>query len=85
MSSYFLDEDGLDNVAISEMLPSKLGWNNPFISDEIIRGYTNEIQDFMEAISFGREPLSGLQLATDTMKAIYAAYLSDQKGKRVVF
>lgn len=47
MSTYFLDEDNLDNVYISEMLPSKIGWNKPFLEDEIIRGYTDEMRDFM--------------------------------------
>lgn len=83
MSSYFLDEDGLENVPISEMLPSKTGWNNPFISDEIIRGYTNEIQDFMEAITDNREPKAGFELARDTAKVVYAAYLSAEQGKRI--
>jgi predicted dehydrogenase len=80
---FFLDEDGLDNVPISEMLPSKTGWNNPFVSDEIIRGYTNEIQDFMEAVTYNREPKSGFQLAKDTVKVIYAAYLSAEQGKKI--
>ena len=31
----------------------------------------------------GREPVSGLDLAIDTVKAIYAAYLSAEKGMRV--
>ena len=52
MSTYFLDEDNLDNVYISEMLPSKIGWNKPFLEDEIIRGYTDEMRDFMEAIFY---------------------------------
>lgn len=30
MSTYFLDEERLDDVYISEMLPSKTGWNHPF-------------------------------------------------------
>jgi len=33
MSTYFLDEERLDDVYISEMLPSKTGWNNPFLAD----------------------------------------------------
>lgn len=85
MSSYFLDEDGLDHVYISEMLPGKTGWNHPFISDEIIRGYTDEIQDFMESIAFEREPKAGFDLARDTAKVVYAAYLSAEQGKKVEF
>lgn len=85
METYFLDEDGLDNVYLSEMLPSKLGWNKPFISDEIIRGYTNEMQDFMESIYYDREPKSSFQLAYETIKITYAAYVSAEKGKRIYF
>ena len=84
MSTYLLDEEGLDDISFSEMLPSKCGWNHPFISDEIIRGYTNEIQDFMESIANDREPKSGFALARDTVKIVYAAYLSAEQGRRVL-
>ena len=76
MSTYFLDEDRLDDVYISEMLPSKTGWNNPFLEDEIIRGYTDEMRDFIETVYYNHEPKSGFQLAYDTIKIIYAAYMS---------
>lgn len=83
METYFLDEDRLDNVYLSEMLPSKTGWNNPFLEDEIIRGYTDEMRDFMEAIYFDRQPKAGFQLAYDTAKLIYAAYKSAELGVAV--
>lgn len=83
MSTYFLDEDNLDNVYISEMLPSKTGWNNPFLEDEIIRGYTDEMRDFMECVYYDREPQSGFTLAYDTIKIIYAAYMSAELGNKV--
>lgn len=83
MSTYFLDEERLDEVYISEMLPSKIGWNNPFLADEIIRGYTDEMQDFMEAIYYDREPKSGFKLAYDTIKIIYAAYMSAELGRKI--
>lgn len=83
METYFLDEDRLDDVYISEMLPSKLGWNRTFLEDEIIRGYTDEMRDFMECIYYDREPLSGFQLAYDTIKIIYAAYKSSEMGVAV--
>jgi len=85
MSTYFLDENRLDDVYISEMLPSKTGWNYPFLEDEIIRGYTDEMRDFMEAIYFDREPKSGFTLAYDTVKLIYAAYQSAELGSAVRF
>ena len=85
METYFLDEDGLDNVYLSEMLPSKQGWNKPFIADEIIRGYTDEMQDFMECIYYDRNPKSGFKLAYDTIKVTYAAYMSAEIGSKVNF
>lgn len=80
METYFLDEDRLDDVYISEMLPSKIGWNKPFLEDEIIRGYTDEMRDFIECIYYDREPKSGFGLAYDTAKIIYAAYKSAELG-----
>lgn len=76
METYFLDEDRLDDVYISEMLPQKTGWNCPFLEDEIIRGYTDEMRDFIESIYYHRMPKSGFNLAYDTVKVIYAAYKS---------
>lgn len=83
MNTYFLDEDRLDDVYISEMLPSKIGWNNPFLEDEIIRGYTDEMRDFVESVYYNRQPKSGFDLAYDTIKIIYAAYKSSELGMAV--
>lgn len=83
MDTYFLDEERLDDVYISEMLPSKTGWNHPFLEDEIIRGYTDEMRDFIESVYYDREPKSGFELAYDTIKIIYAAYKSAEIGTAV--
>lgn len=83
MSTYFLDENRLEDVYISEMLPAKTGWNYPFLEDEIIRGYTDEMRDFMEAVYFDREPKSGFRLAYDTVRLTYAAYQSAELGVAV--
>lgn len=83
MSTYFLDEDRLEDVYLSEMLPSKMGWNNPFVADEIMRGYMNEMQDFMECIAFEREPISNYSLAYDTARITYAAYMAAEVGQRI--
>lgn len=81
LNTYFLDEDGLEDEPISEMLPKKLGWNKAFVSDEIIRGYVGELQDFMEAVAYGREPASGFDLAYETTRVLYAAYQSAEEGR----
>ena len=83
MSTYFLDEDNLEDVYISEMLPSKTGWNNPTVIDEIVRGYSGEIQDFVEAVAFNKEAVSNFDLAYETTKVTYAAYMSAQSGKKI--
>ncbi|MBQ7168798.1 MAG: Gfo/Idh/MocA family oxidoreductase [Synergistaceae bacterium] len=83
LSTYFLDEDGLDDVYISEMLPSKLGWNKAFVSDEVIRGYSGELCDFLEAVAYDREAESGFDIAYETVQVIYAAYVSASEGRRV--
>ena len=83
METYFLDDDGLSGIQLSEMLPNKLGWNKPFVSDEIIRGYTDEMQNFAECIAFNTSPQSGFKLAYDTIKTIYAAYCSAEQEKKI--
>lgn len=85
LNTYFLDEDGLDDVNISEMLPRKLGWNKAFVSDEMIRGYMGELQDFVETVAYDREPTSNFTLAYDTTRVIYAAYQSAEEGRRIDF
>lgn len=83
--TYFPDEEGLENVYFSEMLTEKIGWNKLFIAEEVLRGYSNELQDFMECIVHGRQPLSGIDLAYETTKLIYAAYVSASEGRKITF
>lgn len=85
LSTYFLDDEGLEDVYISEQLNDKLGWNKVFVSEETLRGYLNQFQDFAECIAENRQPLSGLDLAYDTIKVIYAAYQSAEEGRRIDF
>lgn len=83
METYFLDEDGLGDVYLSEMLPSKTGWNKPFLLDEVMRGYTDEMKDFMQCIMYDRHPKSDFDMAYQTAKIIYAAYMSAELGQVV--
>ena len=85
LNSYFLDEEGMDDIEISQWLPLKTGWNKVWVSDEIIRGYTGELQSFMEAVAYDTEPESGFSLAYNTAKLLYAAYVSAEEGRRVSF
>lgn len=83
MSTYFLDEDRMDDVYISEMLPTKIGWNNPFLEDEILRGYVDEMRDFMHAIYYDCQPKSDFRLAYESIKITYLAYLSAELGRKI--
>ena len=85
MDTYFLDEDGIEDEVLGEMLPSKLGWNHAFVSDDVIRGYQGEMQDFMDCIAFDRDPASNFDVAYETARVMYAAYVSAEEGRRVDF
>ena len=54
-----------------------------FVTDEIIRGYSWELRDFLEAVAYDREALSGFNVAYETVQVIYAAYMSSYEGRRV--
>lgn len=83
METYMVDSDGMDNVYLSEMLPIVTGWNKPFVGDELLRGYTNEIVDFMGAVLEDREAEGCFDLAAQVMRVTYAAYYSAEKGRRI--
>ncbi len=57
--------------------------NKAFVCDEVIRGYAGELQDFLDSVANDREPLSGFDIAYETVQVIYAAYLSASEGRRV--
>ena len=77
MSTYFIDENGLNDVEISEMLQTKCGWNNLSISDEIIRGYLNELQDFIECISLSLKSNVNFDVAKSIIEIIYKSYMCE--------
>ena len=54
------------------------------ISEEIIRGYYGEIQDFLECMLEGREPLSGFQIAREAAELTQIAYLAAEQNRTVV-
>ncbi|KUK62223.1 MAG: Putative dehydrogenase [Synergistales bacterium 58_81] len=83
MDTYFLDETGLEGTKIAEMLPTYMGWQHAFVADEILRGYSGEIQDFVECVLEGRKPLSDFDLASETIRIIYAAYWSAEEGRTI--
>ncbi|MCX8116642.1 MAG: Gfo/Idh/MocA family oxidoreductase [Desulfobacterota bacterium] len=68
---------------ITEKVETKAGWQFPSPDEDWMRGYPQEMEDFVYAILEDREPISGLDLAYETVEVIYAAYLSAETGRRV--
>jgi len=68
---------------ITEKVETKGGWQFPSPDEDWMRGYPQEMEDFVDAVREGREPLSGALLAHETVEVIYGAYVSAQEGRRV--
>src|SRR6186997_653720 len=83
MMSYQTSEEKLAGVYITEKVDRKTGWQYVCIEEEWTRGYVQEIQDFMECVATGRQPLSDLTLAFETIKVNYAGYWAAEEGRRV--
>ena len=64
-------------------METKAGWQYPSPDEDWMRGYPQELDDFVSAISERREPLSGALLAREVVEVIYAGYLSAATGRRV--
>jgi len=73
----------LKDVYITEKVDRKTGWQYVCLEEEWTRGYTQEIQDFMECVAYDRQPLAGIELAYATIQATYAAYWAAEDGKRI--
>jgi predicted dehydrogenase len=83
LMSYQTSEEKLSNIYITEKVDRKTGWQFVCLEEEWTRGYRQEIQDFMECIATGRQPLSDLALAFETIKVNYAGYWAAEEGRRV--
>jgi len=84
LMSYQTNEEKLASVYITEKVDRKTGWQYVCLEEEWTRGYLQEIQDFMECAATGRQPLSDLALAYETIKVNYAGYWAAEEGRRVV-
>jgi predicted dehydrogenase len=84
LMSYQTNEEKLASVYITEKVDRKTGWQYVCLEEEWTRGYLQEIQDFMECAATGRQPLSDLELAFETIKVNYAGYWAADEGRRVM-
>ena len=68
---------------ITEKVETKAGWQFPSPEEDWMRGYPQELEDFVDAIRERREPLAGALLAREVVEVIYAGYLAAATGRRV--
>jgi predicted dehydrogenase len=84
LETYNPREEQLKDVYVVEKIGTKQGWSNPAPDEDWQHGYPQEFQDFVECIFENREPLSGPELARDTVAVLYSAYLSaERRGAEV--
>jgi len=83
MTTYMTDESKLGGVYFTEKVDCKTGWQFVCLEEEWTRGYLQEIQDFMECVATGRQPLADLQLACETTRIQYAGYWAAEEGRRI--
>lgn len=68
---------------ITEKIQTKAGWTFPSPDEDWMRGYPQEMQDFVEAVYYDRAPISDGELGRQVVQVIYAAYLSAEQGRRI--
>ena len=85
MSVYAAEEKGLEDVYLTEKSGTRTGWQNVFLDEAVARGYVGELQDFLECVVEDREPKSGFDLADETLRVLYGAYVSAEEGVRFDF
>ena len=81
--TYLTDESRLGEVYITEKVDRKTGWQFVCVDEEATRGYIGEMQDFMECITLGRQPLAGVDLAYEAIRVHYAGYWAAEEGRRI--
>ena len=81
--AYAPTENQFKDAYTIEKTETKAGWSHAQPSEDWMTGYPFEVADFIHSVIAEKQPLSNLDLAIDTTKVIYAAYLSAETGKRI--
>lgn len=76
LMTYLPDEEGMSDIFVSEMSSHKMGWNHAFVADEVLRGYANEMNDFIDCVLFDKKPECDFQFARLILEIIYKSYAS---------
>ncbi|WP_448535065.1 Gfo/Idh/MocA family protein [Pseudothermotoga sp.] len=83
MLAYTPNPETWKDEYIAEKIETKAGWTFPSPDEDWVRGYPQEMRDFAMCLLENKPPESDFELAKETVKVIYAAYLSAEKGVRI--
>ena len=69
---YSPDSNAFGTEYLHEKIETRTGWITAAPDEDWVRGYPQEMQDFMEAIAAGGSRSPGLRLASDVVEVIYS-------------
>jgi predicted dehydrogenase len=82
--AYTPSPDAFADEYIVEKIETKAGWTFPSVNEDFLRGYPQEMQDAVKAVlEPDYQPLSGIELAVDVVRVIYAGYASAEEGHKI--
>ena len=82
MLTYVPDDQVLGDEYIREKVETRAGWQLSNPDEDWMNGFPHELQDFCEAIAYGRPPKSNVNLARDIVVVCYGAYVAAETGRR---
>jgi len=68
---------------LTEKLETRAGWSFPAPDEDWMRGYPQEMQDFMESVCSDRDPISDGELGKEVVRVAYAGYIAAEEGRKV--
>jgi len=84
MQTYNAKGSNFDDIYVLEKIGTKEGWACTSPDEDWMTGYPQEIEAFYRTIAYGEPPQSTIELAADTISAIYSAYVSSDEGGKAI-
>lgn len=79
METYNPKASQFDGIYINCSISTNEGWLKVGMDENWLFGYKAEMQDALECLANNRQPISGIELAVDTIRTIYSGYLSSER------
>lgn len=84
METYNPKSSQFDDIYINVGITTNEGWLKVAMDENWLFGYKAEMQDAAECLADKRQPVSGIELAVDTIITIYSGYLSSERSGQEV-